>query len=320
MRAPVCRARACAAAGWPGTRVPSAQVPSAMPTGRASRPPPICDAARCFGTPGVGLSRTPRRGGRVRRRRASQARARARCTPDAHPATRPFAMPLVPLEPPGWDLRGCHSWVVGWASVARPRPALGRAAPLRPSAAVVCGASVPAAGPACAGLPSPRSARPCAVAGWPGIRVPSAQVPSPLHTGRASLHPPVCNAARSFGTPGVGLAGMPPRGGRGILCRTAEARPLARCGRARSPAPPTNLQRRSVLRNPRGWDCRDAPSGCWGSPLPRAGGSAGDSGPRCPGPDRHAHGMRIPAPARLQCRSILWNPRGGTCRDAPSGW
>ena len=258
-----------------GIRLPTAQVPIAMPTGRASRPPPVCNAARSFGTPGVGLAGMPRRGGRGRlcrtaeflpratcgrsapllrkapalrraslpsvgpcaRRSAAPGRARRRvgqglgspprksrapCPSDADPVPRPFAMPLGPSEPPGWGLPGCPSGVVGRASDARPGPALGRAAdvllPFLPTAASVLGASVPH-------LPRPRTALPCAAAGRPGTRVPPAQSPCAVPTGRLSRPPPVCNAARSFVTPGVGLAGMPPRGGGGRRGRPRRPRP-----------------------------------------------------------------------------------------------
>ncbi|EHA8591523.1 hypothetical protein COCNU_scaffold068551G000020 [Cocos nucifera] len=73
---------------------------------------------------------------------------------------------------------------------------------------------------------------PAAPPGRLGTRVPTAQSPCAVPTGCASHPPPVCNAARSFGTPGVGLTRMPHRGGRGRLCRTAEFLPRAPYGRS----------------------------------------------------------------------------------------
>ena len=199
-------------------------------------------------------------------------------------------------------------------------------------------------------------------AGRRGIRDPAAQVPSALSTGRASRHPPVCNAARSFGTPGVGLAGMPRRGGRGRLCRTTEFRPWATCGRSaplrnapalrrasrpsvgpcvRQSAAPGGAQRRVGLgfgypprksRAPCPMDAHPVPRPFamplgaleppgWGYPGRPVGvvGFAAAARPR-PARGRAAHVTRIQPPARLQCRSVPWNPRGGTYGDAPPGW
>ena len=108
---------------------------------------PVCNAARSFGTPGVGSARMPRWGGRGFRvplspglargcgMRGPSARGQApsvrgmRCPAIRRPkpakagrASRPspFAMLLDHLEPPGWEPPGRPAGVVGGSASASP--------------------------------------------------------------------------------------------------------------------------------------------------------------------------------------------------------
>ena len=159
--------------------------------GRASRHSPVCNAARSFGTPGVGFARMRRWGGRGFRIPCSTGAARRNGMRD------PAALGRA---------RGTRV-----AGVRRPKPAKAGRASRPPLPRPQCCSALwnPPRG-ICSGAPL----------GWVGgLLVPSLPRragrearPSGARIPRRRGARPVCNAARSFGTPRGGGRPDAPRG------------------------------------------------------------------------------------------------------------
>ncbi|EHA8591745.1 hypothetical protein COCNU_scaffold147709G000010 [Cocos nucifera] len=315
-----CRARA----GRQGIRDPAAQVPIAMPTGCAFRLPPVCNAARSFGTPGVGLVGMPRRGGRGRLCRTFELRPRAPCGRSApllrnamslRRASQPSVGPFVGLSAAPW--RSQRRGGQGFGSPPRksrapcpldarpvPRPFAMPLGPWEPPGLGLPGCHVGVLGSATAsrgrsgrgfGSPLRRSRSPCPRDAHHG--------PRPFAMPLGPLEPP------GWDLPGcpVGVVGVAsvarPSSSRGLPADVLRLSSAKRRPCAELPCPPSDHARAGLPR-----------------PGVRAVGLARDSGPLRASPGRHAHRTRIPSPAHLQCRSVLRNPRGGACPDAPQGW